>query len=51
MKNVDPNTESLRVYGASAYSIACRAENSTPRDTVINIATMLFDLWDTIISW
>lgn len=44
MKNVDPNTESPRVYGASVYSIACRAENRMPRYTVVTIAEILFDL-------
>ena len=51
MKNVDPNTESPRVYGASIYSIACRPENRAPRYTVTAIAAMLFDLFDRISSW
>lgn len=51
MKNVDPNTESLRAYGASMYSMACSAENRIPKYTVVIIAIILLDLFDTISSW
>lgn len=51
IKNVAPNTESLSVYGASMYSIACKAEKRRPRYTVVVIAVMPFDLFDKISSW
>lgn len=42
-KNVVPNTESVNVYGASIYSIACKAVNSNPsRIVVINVFSLFF---------